>query len=56
MAGFISGFMRGFSFEANLKLATGCAASDCLSLGAGIISRKEALAFSDIVRVIPRGG
>ena len=51
MAGFISGFMRGFSFEANLKLATGCAASDCLTLGAGGISRGEAEALSGSVEV-----
>ncbi|MBU2573435.1 MAG: hypothetical protein KKH28_05095 [Elusimicrobia bacterium] len=54
MAGFIYGFVNGLAFEAALKLAAGCAASDCLSLGAGIISRKEALAFSDMVKVIRR--
>ncbi|MBI4802465.1 MAG: hypothetical protein HY796_08080 [Elusimicrobia bacterium] len=51
MAGVIYGFMNGLAFEAALKLAAGCAASDCLSLGAGIISRKEALAFSDLVKI-----
>ena len=51
MAGFISGFMRGLAFEANLKLATGCAASDCRTLGAGIISRGEAEALARGVRV-----
>ena len=51
MAGFISGFMRGLGFEANLKLATGCAASDCLTLGAGWISRGEAEAFAKSVKI-----
>lgn len=51
MAGFISGFMRGLSFEAGLKLAAGCAASDCLTLGAGRISRAEAEALAKKVKV-----
>lgn len=51
MAGFICGFSRGLPFEASLRLAAGCAASDCLSLGAGIINRAEALVFSKQVRV-----
>ena len=51
MAGFIYGFMKGLFFEKNLKLATGCAASDCLTLGAGIISRRQAEAFSAKVKV-----
>ncbi len=50
-AGFISGFMRGLAFEANLKLATGCAASDCLTLGAGRISRSEASALAAGVEI-----
>ena len=51
MAGFLCGFMKGLPFEANLKLATGCAASDCLTLGAGRISRREAEAFAGKVQV-----
>lgn len=51
MAGFISGFINGLSFEANLKLATGCAASDCLTFGAGCISRGQAEAFAGSVKV-----
>ena len=51
MAGFISGFMRGLAFEANLKLATGCAASDCLTLAAGRISRGKAEALAMSVKV-----
>jgi 1-phosphofructokinase family hexose kinase len=51
MAGFISGFMRGLAFEANLKLATGCAASDCLTLGAGLISGSGAEALAGNVKV-----
>ena len=42
MAGFIYGFMKGYPFEAGLKIASGCAASDCRTLGAGLISRGEA--------------
>jgi tagatose 6-phosphate kinase len=51
MAGFISGFMKGLAFEANLKLASGCAASDCLTLGAGRISRRKAEVFAERVKV-----
>lgn len=51
MAGFLYGFMKGLFFENNLKLATGCAASDCLTLGAGRISRRQAEAFAARVRV-----
>jgi len=51
LAGFISGFMRGLAFEANLKLASGCAASDCLTLAAGRISRGEAETFARTVKV-----
>lgn len=51
MAGFVSGFMKGLSFENNLKLASGCAASDCMTLGAGHISRRKAEAFAGNVRV-----
>jgi 1-phosphofructokinase family hexose kinase len=51
MAGFLYGFMKGLFFEKNLKLATGCAASDCLTLGAGVISRGQAEAFAAKVRV-----
>jgi len=51
MAGFLYGFMKGLFFEKNLKLATGCATSDCLTLGAGRISRRKAEAFSAEVRI-----
>jgi tagatose 6-phosphate kinase len=51
MAGFISGFMQGLAFEANLKLASGCAASDCMTLGAGRISASKAEAFAKRVKV-----
>lgn len=54
MAGFIYGFVKGLAFEASLRLAAGCAASDCLSLGAGIIAKKEALAYSEMAKVIRR--
>ncbi|MCX5784526.1 MAG: PfkB family carbohydrate kinase [Elusimicrobia bacterium] len=46
LAGFLAGFMNGFYFERTLKLAAGFAASDCLSLGSGVIDRREALAFA----------
>ena len=51
MAGFLYGFMKGLFFENNLKLAAGCAASDCLTLGAGRISRGQAETFAAKVRV-----
>ncbi len=51
MAGFISGFMKGLAFEANLKLASGCAASDCLTLGAGRISSRKAGVFARRVKI-----
>jgi len=43
MAGFLFGFLNGYDFERTLKLASGAAASDCLSLGAGFIDREQAL-------------
>ncbi len=54
MAGFIYGFAGGLAFEASLRVAAGCAASDCLSLGAGIISRPEALAYAEKAKVVRR--
>ncbi len=51
MAGFISGFLKGLPFEANLKLASGCAASDCLTLAAGRIFIRKAEAFAKRVKV-----
>ena len=51
MAGFLYGFMKGLFFENNLKLAAGCAASDCLTLGAGRISRGQAEAFAGRIKV-----
>ena len=47
MAGFIAGFLSGFDFKKTLKLAAGFAASDCLSLGAGVIDRGPVLAFGE---------
>jgi tagatose 6-phosphate kinase len=52
MGGFVCGFMKGLAFEENLRLASGCAASDCRSLGAGLISRREAETFAGAVKVI----
>ena len=51
MACFINGFMKGAAFETNLKLATACAASDCLTLGAGYICRGEAETFAESVKI-----
>lgn len=47
MAGFLFGFLNNYAFERALKLAAGAAASDCLSLGAGLISRGEALSYAE---------
>lgn len=52
MAGFIFGFLRGYDFERTLKLATGAAASDCLSVGAGFIDREQALSYARKARVL----
>lgn len=46
MAGFLCGFLRGYDFERTLRLAAGAAASDCLSLGAGVISSGQAAALA----------
>ncbi len=43
MAGFLFGFLNGYDFERTLKLAAGAAASDCLTLGAGLVRRAQAL-------------
>ncbi|HAF95636.1 MAG: hypothetical protein A2021_06285 [Elusimicrobia bacterium GWF2_52_66] len=51
MAGFIAGFLNGFDFKKTLKLAAGFAASDCLSLGAGVINRGQVLAFAEKAKV-----
>ncbi len=51
MAGFLFGFLNGFDFERTLKLASGAAASDCLTVGAGLISRPQALAYAQKARV-----
>ena len=52
MAGFLFGFLKGYDFEHTLKLASGAAASDCLSLGAGLINGPQALAFAQKTRII----
>ena len=51
MAGFVFGYYSGCDFEWTLALGAGAAASDCLSLGAGFIRRKEALAYARKARV-----
>jgi tagatose 6-phosphate kinase len=48
MAGIIAGYLREYSTENILKLALGCAASDCLSIGAGIIKHLEVMKFADV--------
>lgn len=52
MAGFLFGFLKGYDFERTLKLATGAAASDCLTLGAGLIAREQTLAYAQKARVV----
>ena len=51
MAGFLFGFLNGCDFERSLRLAAGAAASDCLSVGAGFISRAQALGYAARARV-----
>lgn len=51
MAGIIAGCLRKYPIESILKLALGCAASDCLSIGAGIIKYSEVLKFADKIEV-----
>ncbi|NLO91222.1 MAG: 1-phosphofructokinase family hexose kinase [Elusimicrobia bacterium] len=41
MAGLIGGQAHGAPRQACVRMALGCAASDCLSLGAGIITKKQ---------------
>lgn len=46
MAGLLFGFVSGKNRQESVLLALGAAASDCKSLGAGIIGKKECLAFA----------
>lgn len=46
MAGLIYGFCKGFSRQECARIAVGAAASDCLSLGAGIIDRRQCMDFA----------
>lgn len=55
MAGFLYGFLNGFAFERTLQLAAGAAASDCLSVGAGLINRRQALAYASKTAVVKVG-
>ncbi|PIU19805.1 MAG: hypothetical protein COT18_05665 [Elusimicrobia bacterium CG08_land_8_20_14_0_20_59_10] len=55
MAGFLYGFLKGYNFERTLKFASGAAASDCLSLGAGLINGAQALGFAQKTRVTRLG-
>jgi len=55
MAGFLFGFLNGFDFERTLKLAAGAAASDCLTIGAGLISRVQALSYAQRTKVVKLG-
>jgi 1-phosphofructokinase family hexose kinase len=55
MAGFLFGFLHGYDFERTLKLATGAAASDCLTLGAGLIDKEQALSYAQKARVVKLG-
>lgn len=52
MAGFLFGFLNGYDFERTLKLATGASASDCLTVGAGLINRAQALTYAQKARVV----
>ncbi|MBI5743191.1 MAG: hypothetical protein HY952_01445 [Elusimicrobia bacterium] len=52
MAGFLFGFLHGYDFERTLKLATGAASSDCLTVGAGLIDRAQALSYAQRARVV----
>lgn len=55
MAGFLFGFLNGYDFERTLKLATGAASSDCLTVGAGLIKREQTLAYAQKTRVVKLG-
>ena len=50
--GFLFGFLNGYDFERTLKLATGASSSDCLSVGAGLINRAQALTYAQKARVV----
>lgn len=52
MAGFLFGFMNGYDFERTLRIATGAASSDCLTVGAGLIDRAQALSYAARSRVV----
>ncbi|MCK5582242.1 MAG: hypothetical protein KAI33_00550 [Elusimicrobiales bacterium] len=46
MAGCVYGDLKKKSFEDIIRVSTGCATSDCLSLGSGAIKKSESAAFS----------
>lgn len=46
MAGFLHGFLKGYSLAEKLAFGTGCAAADCLTLGAGILDCASASRFA----------
>ena len=52
MAGFLYGYLTDVDFEQCLKLGTGTAASDCLTVGAGVIKKDLVLSFADKAKII----
>lgn len=46
MAGCVYGGLEKESFEDTIKMSVGCATSDCLSLGAGVVKKSESVKFS----------
>ncbi len=51
MAGLLYGFASGRNRQECARLALGAASSDCMSLGAGIISKKQCLEFARKARI-----
>ncbi|MEF3280025.1 MAG: hypothetical protein K6357_03565 [Elusimicrobiota bacterium] len=52
MAGFIYSEVKGYSDEKSIALGISFALSDCKSLGAGIVDKKEIMRYFDKVRIL----
>ena len=51
MAGYLYGIMSDFSLEECIRFASGAAAADCETIGAGMIDRETAFDYAELVQV-----
>lgn len=54
-AGLIYAFMKGMSRQECVKFAMGCSASDCLSIGAGIVNKKQCAMYAKKAKLVRLG-